>query len=254
MHIRWPQPINSWLIGSFAKMYRINLEEAEKPIEGYLSVGDFFVRKLKPHCRPVDREAFAVHPADAEITQGERICDGKMIQAKGVSYSLEDFCGDSVALQKWGEGHFLTYYLCPTDYHRVHSPVSGKIKRVKYFPGKLWPVNMWSVRRIKDLFCVNERVLVEIETGRGLVGLMMVGATNVGKMSLSFEERIQTNQPIQREAQYFDYEPEIDIQKGQEVGCFHMGSTVIMLYSKEITSEMKIELGRSLVGEALLRG
>jgi phosphatidylserine decarboxylase len=231
VHIEWPPFLNQFIIANFAKAYKIDLTEAEFEISQYKSLGDFFVRRLKPGLRPLG-STWAVHPADAVITQAAKIREGRLIQAKNKTYSVQTFTQDQKALEKWQNACFLTYYLCPTDYHRVHSPVTGEIKRVVHIPGTLWPVNAWSTENINEIFSVNERVLVEIQTEKGLVGVMFVGATNVGQIILSFDSEIRGNQlqagtPIEKTDQ------NILIQKGQELGQFRMGSTVVMLYSEE---------------------
>lgn len=230
VHIKLPRFLNSFIIANFAKAYRINLEEAELPYDQYASLGEFFVRKLKKGLRPVG-ETWNVHPADAVITQAAVIEKGQLIQAKNKTYSVESFTRDSKAFEKYEQGCFLTYYLCPTDYHRVHSPVSGQIKRVLHIPGALWPVNAWSTENIHELFSINERVLVEIETERGLVGVMFVGATNVGQIILSFDSEIRGNQLLSNAVLERTYSS-LNIQKGDELGMFRMGSTIVMLYSK----------------------
>jgi len=234
VHIRLPVFLNKFIIVSFARAYRINLNEAELPVEKYPSLGEFFIRKLKFGIRPM-AQSWAVHPVDAAITQAGKIISGKLIQAKDKTYSIETFTQDKKALEKYHNGVFLTYYLCPTDYHRVHSPVSGEIKRVVHIPGGLWPVNSWSTENIHELFSINERVLVEIETELGLVGVMFVGATNVGKICLSFDAEIIGNQLLSgaiKEKNYFNLSIKLPIKKGEELGMFRMGSTVVMLYSE----------------------
>lgn len=216
-------------IYNFAKYYNINFDEAEKPYTEYLSIGDFFVRKLKPEVRPLGA-GLIVHPADSFISQFGQIKDGKLIQAKGNTYSVSEFIQDKGALDKYNDGFFATYYLCPTDYHRVHSPVSGKITFLKHIVGDLWPVNEWSVFNIKNLFVVNERVYVEISTAMGPVGVVFVGATNVGHIEVFFDSSIHGN--ARSENLEKKYEPSIDIQKGEPLGQFRMGSTVVLLFPK----------------------
>lgn len=236
VHWRLPSYLNRFVIAIFAWHYRINLNEAEFSTDQYASLGDFFVRKLKPGIRPIG-STWAVHPADALITQAALIQNGLLIQAKNKTYSVESFTRDTKALEKYGGGSFLTYYLCPTDYHRVHSPVDGKIIRVAHIPGALWPVNSWSTENIHELFSVNERVLVEIETDRGLVGVMFVGATNVGQIMLSFDLEMRGNQLLSSAVKEKKYE-NLTIKKGDELGMFRMGSTIVMLYSENtITSK-----------------
>lgn len=229
VHVKLPSFINKWIVLAFAKAYRINLQEAEKDVSQYASLGDFFVRRLKAGLRPVG-SAYALHPADSRITQAEKIQNGELIQAKGKTYNLTSFTQDASALNVYNGGHFLTYYLCPTDYHRVHSPVSGQITRVRHIPGALWPVNDWSTENIHELFSVNERVFVEIQTEKGLVGVMFVGATNVGQIVLSFDSEIIGNQLMSSAVKEKKYQ-NLQIRKGEELGMFRMGSTVVMLYA-----------------------
>lgn len=244
MHWRGPAFIADLSIRGFAWFYNINLDEAEKPTTAYPSIGEFFIRRLKPGIRPVG-ESWAVHPADSRITQAAPIDGGTLIQAKGLTYSLDEFTQDPEAQKKWAGGMFMTYYLCPTDYHRVHSPVDGAITNVRYMPGQLWPVNEWSTTNIKNLFAVNERVLVEIETDLGSVGVMFVGATNVGHIELSFDPKIRGNQRGPHIFQHKRYSPEIPIHKGSELGMFRMGSTVVMLYPPSFRQsfEKSLDLG-----------
>ncbi|MEK2645387.1 archaetidylserine decarboxylase [Bdellovibrio sp. BCCA] len=229
MHWKGPSLWAKLSIRGFAWLYNINLEEAEKAYTEYPSIGEFFVRRLKSGIRPV-ANSWAVHPADSRITQSAPIDNGTLIQAKGLTYRLDEFTQDPDCQKKWAGGCFLTYYLCPTDYHRVHSPVDGVITNVRYMPGELWPVNEWSTTNVPNLFSVNERVLVEIETDLGPVGVVFVGATNVGHIVLSFDETIKGNQKGPHIFQHKTYSPEIPVHKGSELGMFRMGSTVVMLY------------------------
>ncbi len=238
VHLKLPAFLNTWIIATFAKAYHINLSEAELPLEAYPSLGEFFIRKLKPGIRPVG-STWALHPADSVITQAATMSEGKLIQAKGKTYSVEQFTSDPDAKTKWDQGTFLTYYLCPTDYHRVHSPVTGTIKKVVHIPGALWPVNSWSTSTINELFSINERMFVEIETDRGLVGVMFVAATNVGQIILSFDSKIVGNQfkttkPVET---FYD----LKIKKGDELGAFRMGSTIVMLYAKGVLPSGVVE-------------
>lgn len=237
-HRSWPKPINTWIIAKFSQVYKINLAEAEKNITEYESLGDFFVRKLKVSCRPLG-EGWAVHPADSVITAQSRIQKNMFIAVKGQSISLTDFLANSKAHEIFSQGQSFTYYLCPADYHRVHSPVNGSIKKVTHIPGQLWPVNQWAVQNIKNLFLVNERVVVEIETNRGLVCVTFVGATNVGSIELSFDTSLKTNRPFsnQRSTSKLMNTP---ILKGQELGLFRMGSTVVVTYPQVITGHLTL--------------
>lgn len=241
-------------VKSFAKMYNINLQEAEKDYTEYPSIGQFFIRRLRLGVRPIAENSWAVHPADSHITQASPIQDGTLIQAKGMTYNLDEFTQDPHCHEKWGEGYFMTYYLCPTDYHRVHSPVTGEITDVRAMPGELWPVNEWSTSNVKNLFGVNERILVEIQTDLGPVGVVFVGATNVGHIVLSFDETIRGNQKSACVFQHKNYSPSIPVKKGDELGMFRMGSTVVMLYPKGFKEKYQnsLNLGPSVQVNAAL--
>ncbi|OFZ29271.1 MAG: phosphatidylserine decarboxylase [Bdellovibrionales bacterium RIFCSPHIGHO2_01_FULL_40_29] len=245
VHVRLPRFLSTWIIKTFAKAYHIDLNEAELPVSEYPSLGEFFIRKLKPGLRPIGT-TWALHPSDSVVTQAGRIQSGKLIQAKNKTYSVVEFTADQGALKKWDNGVFLTYYLCPTDYHRVHSPVTGVIKKVTHIPGALWPVNAWSTENIHELFSVNERVLVEIETDRGLVGVMFVAATNVGQIILSFDSTIVGNQLLSSAKKIKDYNQ--TITKGDELGAFRMGSTIVMMYAPGVLTGEKVE---ALLGQAV---
>lgn len=197
------------------------MNEAEKDLSEYKSLNELFTRKLKPGTRPI-ADSFCVHPADSRITQHGEIKEGQLIQAKGLNYSLADFLGSSEKAARYEGGYFIVYYLCPTDYHRVHAPVEGIVKDIKKLGLDLWPVHDESVSEIKDLFIANERVVVSVSTQLGPVETVFVGATNVG--SIEVFKSIGDS-----------------VQKGEELGIFQFGSTVVMVYPKS----MKIALVQS---------
>lgn len=253
VHWQGPRWWARFSVRLFAWFYNINLAEAEKPYTEYPSIGEFFVRRLKLGVRPVGA-SWAVHPADSRITQSAPIDDGTLIQAKGITYRLSEFTQDPDCEKKWAGGVFITYYLCPTDYHRVHSPVDGQITNVRYMPGELWPVNEWSTSNVPNLFSVNERVLVEIQTDLGPVGVVFVGATNVGHICLSFDSTIQGNQKGPHIFKHKSYSPEIQTHKGAELGMFRMGSTVVLLYPASFRQvyQGKLDLGPAVKVNASL--
>lgn len=257
VHWRGPRIWADITIRVFAKIYNINLDEAEKPVSGYPSLGEFFVRRLKPGVRPVAETAAAVHPADSQISQSGRIHGGKLVQAKGKDYSVQDLLANSEALKTYQNGFFITYYLCPTDYHRVHAPVSGLITKVTHIPGELWPVNKWSVENIHDLMSVNERIVVEIASDYGPASVVFVGATNVGQIELSFDPSFRGNQLNMSKTRVVEYKTPMSIEKGDELGMFRMGSTIIMVYPEAFANafEGKMNLDQFVkVGQPLTRG
>lgn len=219
------------MIRLFALFYGINLSEAEKDPSAYPSLGEFFVRRLKPGARPV-AGATAVHCADSRILQHGPIAEGGWcVQAKGKTYQIRDFLVDPEWKEKYADGYFVTYYLCPTDYHRVHSPVDGVIRKTTYVPGDLWPVHDSAVASIDALYGVNERVIVELASDVGAVGVVFVGAMNVGSIELAFDPVIKGNAGMAFAQRTYDGMKEV--RKGQELGMFRMGSTVVVLFSGE---------------------
>lgn len=254
MHINLPGPLALLSIEAFAGVYNIKVNEAEKSLDQYPSIGKFFSRRLKKGARPIS-SAWAIHPSDSEILQSGPITNGTLIQAKGRVFDVVGLTEDPEAIEKYKDGYFLTYYLCPTDYHRVHSPVGGFIKSVMYRNGDLWPVNKNSVLSIKNLYIQNERLMAEMATEFGPVGVVMVGATNVGSMTLAFDKNVRTNR-LSKSKRHI-YPVPIEIQKGDEFGTFHMGSTVIVIYSKEFRKKFesqfsisrKVKVGQALTAE-----
>lgn len=240
VHIRFPWPFRPLLILGFAKLYKINLGEADDEGVGFPSLGDFFVRKLKPAARPLGSADF-LHCADSVITQQGDLIDGRLIQAKGSHYRVDHLFDDPRAYEKYKDGYFLTYYLCPTDYHRVHSPVTGEIDVMKYIPGDLWPVNAWSTQNVKNIFCLNERVIVNLKNEFGQVSMVFVGATNVGFIEMAFDGRLQGNHG--QVAREFQYSPTVKINKGEEIGRFRMGSTVVLLMDRKMKQHLLQQKG-----------
>ncbi len=250
--IRWPLGLHFLINKLFAMAYKINLQEAEKPLSQYRTLVDFFTRKLREGARPIDGHA-VVHPCDAEIVQHGPIDGMTLIQAKGLNYPVDVLTRHPDISEHFLNGYFLTYYLCPTDYHRVHSPVDGLITQCIYTEGDLWPVDPWGQRSIESLYCKNERVFVEIATDLGPVGLVFVGAMNVGSIVLSFDDKIKTNQMLPSKT--YPYAPKIQIKKGEELGLFRLGSTVIVLYSHHYAEQLKsmnfnrrfVKMGQGLI-------
>jgi phosphatidylserine decarboxylase len=244
-HPRWvAQNARDW----FIKRYNINMSEAELPLESYPSIAKLFTRKLKPGIRPIGEGL--VHPCDGQLTCAEQIDSNRLIQAKGQHYKLNELLVDEQALNTYGGGAHLVYYLCPTDYHRVHAPVDGEITDVVHVPGALWPVNEWSVQNISDLFSVNERVIFNIKTALGPVALVMVGATNVGKITVSFDPCVVGNQGDFKTPHRKHYDNPVRVKKGDELGIFNMGSTVVMIYPKNMLNVLP-KLGATKLGQSL---
>ncbi len=217
-----------WIIKTFIWFFKVDFKEAEKDLADYPNLREFFIRKLKSGARPIST-AMVVHPCDSKVQQASEILisegqkELKLIQAKGKFYSLLQLSQDAEAFQKWSGGYFITYYLHPRDYHWVHAPLSGKVLAVKHIAGKLWPVNTLAIRTISNLYLQNARVFIEIATEYGPVGVCLVGAYNVGRISTLVE--VGAN-----------------LQKGDPLGYFNFGSTVVMIYPKKFYEQNKTNL------------
>lgn len=220
--------IKNRLIRYFIQKYDINLQEAleENPAH-YPTFNDFFIRHLKPECRPI-ANADIVSPVDGYISQLGRIHEGTLLQAKGQSY----FAHELLACKKeqsalFDKGLFATLYLSPQDYHRIHMPLNATLSSMIYVPGKLFSVQPATARMIPKLFAENERLVVFFETTVGLMAMVLVGATIVGAIGTTWHGDLARR----RERRHFNYSDSMALLKGQEMGYFKLGSTVILLFA-----------------------
>lgn len=229
--LRFPSFILLPMLQYFVKIYGVNLQEADKELHDYPTLNSFFIRSLKKGVRKIDSaRGVIISPVDAMISEFGTIIKGRLIQAKGIDYSLERLISNRHADRFIG-GKYILLYLSPPDYHHIHSPFDGLIVGYSYAPGKLFPVNEVAVNGIQSLFCRNERLTTFLKTKHGYVAIVKVGALNVGKISITYD-RLKTNKWF-RKAHQKNYEGEkIAIKRGAHLGCFEMGSTVILLFEK----------------------
>jgi phosphatidylserine decarboxylase len=226
--------LTQWTIRRFVAHYKVNMAEAAEPrIESYTSFNDFFTRPLKPGARPIAAAPF-VCPVDAAISQFGPIEHDQLFQAKGHSYSTRALVGGDQALaHRFEHGHFATLYLAPKDYHRIHMPCDGRLTRMIYIPGDLFSVNPLTARHVPSLFARNERVVCVFECAHGPMVLVLVGATIVGSMATVWHGVV--NPPRPSEPRQWHYEDQnITLAKGEEMGRFLLGSTVIMLFPQNV--------------------
>jgi len=236
--------------------YNVNISEATKTeLNNYASFNAFFTRQLRAEVRPIaPGKSVLISPVDGTISQIGKIVQGQLIQAKGREYSvLELLAGDQQLAQQFDQGLFTTIYLSPRDYHRIHMPLTGKLQQMIYIPGKLFSVSPRTAQTVPKLFARNERVVTVFETEQGPMVVVLVGAIFVGSMETVWAGLITPpyGKDIQR-WQYIDKQA-ITLKKGQEMGRFNMGSTVILLLPKGVKSwqtqrvaEMTIQLGQAL--------
>ncbi len=216
-------------IRRFVARYRVDMHEAANPdITSYATFNEFFTRALRPGVRPVDA-ADLVCPVDGAVSQLGAIEHDQIFQAKGHRYSTTALLGGDAALAAtFQDGSFATIYLSPRDYHRIHMPCDGKLLRMDYVPGALFSVNPLTARGVPGLFARNERVVCLFDTPLGPMALVLVGATIVGSMATVWHG--QVNPPRTGRLQRRDYaDQQIVLRKGEEMGRFLLGSTVVLL-------------------------
>jgi len=221
--LKLPSWIVQPVIQRFVSYYQISIDESEYPPSNYPSLGDFFIRRLKPGVRKI--EEGVVSPCDGTLSQFGEIRDGLLFQIKGRSYLLSDLLAES-DLEDYEGGYYLTIYLAPRDYHRVHSPVSANFTSVRDLPGRLLPVSQASTRIFNNLFPGNIRKDIQLTLTHSKIRLIMVGALNVGSIELLVDSG--------------------RIEKGDELGVFRLGSTVVLIFPKNVFLQKQLQEGMSL--------
>lgn len=226
---RWPvckTPLIRW----FAHHYRVNMAEAATPeLEGYACFNDFFTRALRADARPIAAEPnHLVCPADGAISQFGRVAQGRIIQAKGLTYSVPELLNNDALAKHFEHGQFATVYLSPRDYHRVHMPLDGTLTDMLYVPGRLFSVNQTTAEHVPRLFARNERVVTVFDTPHGKMAMILVGAMIVAGIETVWAGHVAPNS---RRVQHTCYpNPDlVALHKGDEMGRFKLGSTVVML-------------------------
>ncbi len=226
-------PLKNLMIRLFAWRFRVDLCEASKTRpEDYPDFNSFFTRALRPGARPIAGDGALACPVDGAVSQCGHLRAGRLIQAKGMDYSLEALlggrlpgCGDLTA-----HGVFATLYLSPRDYHRIHMPLRGTLRHMRFIPGRLFSVNAWSAEHVPGLFARNERVVTVFDTEAGPLVMVLVGAIFVASMETVWAGELRP--PADGAVEDRDYSTlaqPIVLDKGAEMGRFNMGSTVIVL-------------------------
>jgi phosphatidylserine decarboxylase len=231
---RWraPAPVRHAAMKAFARRYGIDLSECAD-LEVYRSFGEFFARPLRPGLRPIaPGEAVVVSPVDGVVSETGVAGGGRLVQAKGIDYTAAALLGDEDLARALEGGPWATIYLSPRDYHRIHFPLGGAIAGWRYVPGRLWPVNPASVRTVPGLFAVNERLVTVLDTPLGRCAVVAVGATVVGRVRAYYDPTVPPTNAPGGVARGRDYETPLPVAKGQELGAFEMGSTVILLFER----------------------
>ncbi|ART79958.1 archaetidylserine decarboxylase [Oceanisphaera avium] len=227
-------PLPQWLIKRFIHHYQVDMSEAlYEQAAHYKSFNEFFTRPLKADARPLnnDNNTLAM-PVDGAISQVAPIIQGRIIQAKGHDYSARTLLGGDKALASpFMDGDFATIYLAPKDYHRIHMPLDGVLKTMIYVPGELFSVNPLTASRVPGLFARNERVVCIFDTQAGPMAMVLVGATIVASIETVWAGTITP--PPGKQIQRWDYTSDSAprLAKGQEMGRFKLGSTVVCLFT-----------------------
>nr|WP_294612126.1 archaetidylserine decarboxylase [uncultured Gilliamella sp.] len=236
--------VTTWMITGFSKLYKVDLSEAQlNDVKDYKTFNDFFARELKDGARPIDQaDNVIVMPADGVMSQFGSIQDTQLIQAKGHFYSLESLVACHPDMIKFFKnGAYATTYLSPKNYHRFHMPCDGILREMIYVPGTLFSVNKATTESIPNIFARNERVICLFETEFGPMAQILVGATIVGSIEVKWEGVITP--PRDGIMKRWTYAGEVKLTKGQDMGCFKLGSTVITLFASntvEFANNLKV--------------
>lgn len=242
------QPVMAW----FARVYGIDMSEAaQSEFSAYNSFNAFFTRALRPGARAIDDSPnTVVSPSDGRVSQLGPIEDGEIFQAKGHSYTAAELLGSEEEAQAYAGGQFITIYLSPRDYHRVHMPLTARLRSTLHVPGRLFSVAPHTVAHVPRLFARNERAVCHFESDKGPIAQVLVGAINVAAIETIWAGLITP--PAAWGAREVPHRGEISLQRGDEMGRFNMGSTVILLLPAGATWHSSLKPGDAVkMGQAL---
>jgi phosphatidylserine decarboxylase len=247
----WPAPLGRAVVGLYSRAYDVSVEECEQR-DGWASFDDFFTRGLRPGARPIEQDPrVIVSPADGRLESMGTIDAGRTFTVKGRPYRVSDLVGDDKEAARYEGGGGCVVYLSPRDYHRVHAPVSGLIHHVRSMPGDFFPVNSIGVRHVPNLFAVNRRIAIAIdtppETALGRVTVVMVAAMIVGRITVSGIPS--------RDVRVGDHviDPPLYVERGSEIGMFHLGSTIVLFLEKRAMERWVADEGPVRYGQKLAR-
>jgi len=240
------------LIAGFRRLFDINLAEYQVPAQGFACFNEFFTRALKEDARifPDDRRTIAC-PCDGRISQLGRVEQGRLLQAKGRDFSLTELLADAAWARRLDGGHFATIYLAPYDYHRVHLPFDGRLRRELRVPGRLFSVSATTARTVDRLFARNERMVTLFDTEHGPAAVVMVAAMLVAGIETPWSGPDATRPG--KQLQMRDFDPPRSMRRGEELGRFHWGSTVVLVTSAQapawrdaLQPDQRVRLGQPL--------
>jgi phosphatidylserine decarboxylase len=248
-----PAGVSRAAVSAYARLFDVNLDDVdpEQLSRGFRNFNAFFTRSLRHGARPIDKSPdVLVSPCDGRLREVAEIEAQGVVVAKGHAYAIGELLGDSELAESFVGGLQVVIYLHPRDYHRVHVPISGVARRLVLIPGRLLPVNDASVARQPRLFAVNERHVHVLETDLGVVAVVMVAAFGVGHMSCAY----RSVDPHPEQESVLELDPPPFLAKGDELGVFHLGSTVVLLTEPGFVLAGGLEPGARLsLGQPLLR-
>jgi phosphatidylserine decarboxylase len=256
------KPFKDFLIRNAIHLYKVDMSvAAESDPENYKSFNDFFTRALRPDARPLaEGKDSVICPVDGMVSEAGKIEDGRLYQAKGHDFSLHELLGgDPKLTSAFADGSFATIYLSPRDYHRIHIPLGGTLKKMIHVPGRLFSVSPTTTRAIPRLFSRNERIVNLFDTDAGPMAVIMVGAIFVASMDTVWAGTVT---PRRRQVRSWEYGRKstaaTKLNKGAELGRFNMGSTVILLFGKDavewaetLQPETAVQMGQQIASVKL---
>ncbi|MDA3870647.1 MAG: archaetidylserine decarboxylase [Gammaproteobacteria bacterium] len=240
-------PVKNFIISAYSSLHEVKMHEAViEDRYAYESLNTFFTRALKPECRPFDdTEDSWLCPVDGAVSQATKIENGRLFQAKGHDYSLLELVGgNEEQAAPFVNGNFATIYLSPRDYHRIHMPTSGELTHMTYIPGRLFSVADHTVTTVPRLFARNERVACFFDTEHGPMAMILVGAINVSATETVWHGLVTS---IAKKLRHFDYKKgKVRLERGQEMGRFNLGSTVIVLATEKFKLDEAMNAGKTV--------
>jgi phosphatidylserine decarboxylase len=247
--VAWSPAVGRAVVGLYTRAYGLSFDDCVES-SGWSSFDAFFTRKLKDGARPIDGDArVIVSPADGRIESMGKVDEGGTFVVKGRPYTVEELVGDAAEARRFLGGAGCVVYLSPKDYHRVHSPVAGTIRRIRSMPGDYYPVNAIGMKHVPKLFARNRRVAIEIDTGErgvGRVTVVMVVAMIVGRITVTGVDA--------RDVPLGDhvFDPPMNVERGGEIGIFHLGSTAVVFIEKSAAGRWLVDEGPVRFGQALI--
>ena len=231
---------------SYVSLMGLDMSEFHAP-SSYTTLNKLFTRRFRKPRNFSSIKSDFISPCDAYISECGELDGNTALQIKGMTYSISELLGEHFSQAdkaRLTDGQFINFYLSPKDYHRYHIPIDLMILKAVHIPGKLYPVNMPSLNKRLNLFVENERVVLACETQENkLFYMVLIGALNVGKMQINFDHNIQTNAST-KQVQSYEYN-KLHLQKGEDFGCFEMGSTVVIISEPDLL-EIKISSGETV--------